>query len=52
LKRLNKLKTEQLKVENLYKKYKEQQNDVFTSERLIPKPEQAWTDGSNYPVKK
>lgn len=28
---------EQQKVESLYKKYKEQQNDVFTAERLIAK---------------
>ena len=34
---IKRLKTEQQKIENLYKKYKEIQNDVFTAERLIAK---------------
>lgn len=35
--KIKKLKTEQQKLESLYKKYKEQQNDVFTAERIISK---------------
>lgn len=34
---IKRLKVEQQKIEGLYRKYKEQQNDVFTAERLIAK---------------
>ena len=34
---IKRLKVEQQKIESLYRKYKEQQNDVFTAERLIAK---------------
>ncbi|CAI2364897.1 unnamed protein product [Moneuplotes crassus] len=32
---IKKLKSEQLKIENLYRRYKEQENDVFTAERIL-----------------
>jgi hypothetical protein len=37
LEEIKKLKAEQTKIETLYRKYKEQENDVFTAERLIAK---------------
>ncbi|CAI2361164.1 unnamed protein product [Moneuplotes crassus] len=32
---IKRLKSEQMKIENLYRRYKEQENDIFTAERIL-----------------